>query len=121
MPGISRLEDLIIWKGAMDLCESVYGLTKHFPKYEQYGLTLQMRKAAVSVPSNIAEGFGRRSKKEFKQFLSFSLGSLSELRTQILIAHRIGYLKNNGIKGIDSEIDKLGKQISSFLRKVRVN
>jgi four helix bundle protein len=83
-------KDLKIWKEAMDMVTSVYKITVLFPKEEVYGLTSQIRRSAVSVPSNIAEGAGRNSEKEIKQILHIALGSLSELETQLLIAHNIG-------------------------------
>lgn len=85
----------------MDLVEGVYACTSQYPKEEIYGLSLQTRKSAVSVPSNIAEGAARNSKREFIQFLYISLGSLSELETQLLIAKRLAFLKDQEIfKGL---------------------
>lgn len=85
-------KDLDVWKKAMDLVKEIYLVSKEFPSSEQYGLTNQIRRAAVSIPSNIAEGAGRKGDKELLQFLSFALGSLAELETQLLIAVRLGYL-----------------------------
>jgi len=85
-------KDLAAWKQSMDLVEVVYGATRRFPREELYGLTSQVRRAAVSIPSNLSEGAARRSPKEFVNFLSISLGSLAELETQLLIAQRLGYL-----------------------------
>ena len=84
--------DLKIWQISMDLVEDVYKITSFFPKGEIFALTSQMRRAAVSVPSNIAEGAARQTTKEFIKFLYISLGSLSELETQILIALRLNYI-----------------------------
>jgi four helix bundle protein len=84
--------DLIAWKRAMDLVENVYHVTKTFPSEEKFGLTSQLRRAVVSIPSNIAEGQGRRSKKEFANFLSIAHGSLREVETQLRIAKRLEYL-----------------------------
>ena len=86
-------KDLDAWKQAMVLVEDIYKLTAAFPKEEVYGLTAQMRRAAVSVPSNLSEGSGRKSSKEFLNFLSISLGSLAELETQLHIVSRLGYAK----------------------------
>ena len=86
--------NLLAWQEAMNLVDAVYNATKTFPKEELYGLTSQIRRAAVSVPSNLAEGAARTGRKEFAQFLSIARGSLSELETQILIAKRQGYLQN---------------------------
>jgi four helix bundle protein len=85
-------EDLKVWRRAMDLVLEVYRCTSSFPKHEMYGITSQMRRAAVSVPSNIAEGKGRFSRKELLQFLFHARGSLLELQTQITIACELGYL-----------------------------
>lgn len=91
---IRNHKDLEVWKKSMDLVSNIYKITDSFPNKELYGLTNQIRRAAVSVPSNIAEGAARSSKKEFIQFLYIALGSLSELETQIIIANRLEYLNN---------------------------
>ncbi|NCP06792.1 MAG: four helix bundle protein [Flavobacteriales bacterium] len=88
-------KDLDVWKRSMDLVQLIYEYTKLFPKEEMYGLTSQMRRAAVSIPSNIAEGAARKGDKEFIQFLMLSLGSLSELETQYLISIRLKFSNNN--------------------------
>lgn len=91
--GVRSYRDLIAWQKAMVLVAAIYGCTLHFPKTEVYGLTAQIRRAAVSVPSNVAEGQGRVSTGEFKQFLGHARGSLLEIETQILIAQSLGYLQ----------------------------
>lgn len=88
---IKTFKELDIWKKGIDLAEMIYRLTANFPSEEKYGLVSQLRRAAVSFPSNIAEGSARNSNKEFIQFLHISLGSLAELETQLIIAQRIGY------------------------------
>lgn len=88
-------EKLTVWQKAMDLVEEVYLLSKGFPKEEIYGLTSQIRRAAVSVPSNIAEGSRRRSEKEFVQFLYIALGSASELETQVQLAERLYFCESS--------------------------
>lgn len=90
-----RHHDLQVWQEGMALAKDVYTATAAFPKEEIYGLTSQMRRAAVSLPSNIAEGAARGSKKEFLQFLVIARGSLMELETQILLSRELGYIKNN--------------------------
>lgn len=87
-----RYRDLLAWQKAMDLVASVYEVSSKFPKAEIYGLTSQVRRAAVSVPSNIAEGYCRSGRREFAHALSISLGSLGEVETQLLVAERLGYL-----------------------------
>ncbi len=84
-------KDLDIWKMGIDLVERLYNISGAFPKEEQFGLTSQMRRAVVSIPSNIAEGAARSSKREFLQYLYISLGSLSEIETQLLISQRLGF------------------------------
>jgi len=91
---ISTHKDLEVWKKSLDFVESVYKLTEQFPKTEMYGLTNQMRRAVVSISSNIAEGAARSTKKEFIQFLYIALGSLSEVETQLIIAQRLRYISN---------------------------
>jgi four helix bundle protein len=85
--------DLEVWRLGLDLVETVYRCTAEFPKSETFGLSAQMRRAAVSIPSNIAEGQARSSSKELLPFLSFSLGSLAELETQLELANRLGYMQ----------------------------
>jgi len=85
-------KDLEVWKQAMDLVDAIYRITQRFPRDELYGLVTQMRRAAVSIPSNVAEGAARSGKKEFKQFLRVSLGSLAELETQVLISRKLNYM-----------------------------
>ena len=101
----------------MDLAQSVYEITEHLPKMETYGIISQMTRAAVSVPSNIAEGSGR-SNKDFAHFLSIALGSLFELNTQIMLSERIGYIDNEQSVGLQSKADKLQMMISGFKRRL---
>lgn len=89
-------KELDVWNVSVDFVVQVYEVTKNFPKDELYGLTNQIRRAVVSIPSNIAEGAGRNSRKEFVQFLHIALGSLAEVETQLVIAERLGYLKDVG-------------------------
>ena len=88
-------KDLEVWKYSMDLVVEIYKETESFPKEEMFSLTSQMRRCAVSIPSNIAEGCGRYSDKETSRFISVALGSLAELDTQIILAERLGYLKSH--------------------------
>jgi len=111
-------KDLKIWIEAIDLVTCIYKTTALFPKEEIYGLTSQIRRSAVSVPSNIAEGAGRSSEKEFKQFLYIALGSLSELETQLLIAYNIGYLEKTVHEEFNLKIVNLIKMISSFINHI---
>ncbi|NPU98920.1 MAG: four helix bundle protein [Candidatus Omnitrophica bacterium] len=119
---LKSYRELIVWQRGMELAELIYKLTKEFPKEELYGLTSQVRRAAVSVPSNIAEGQGRNSTKEFRNHLSMAYGSLQELETQILLAHRLGYLKQEGLQATLSLSGEVGRLInalsSSLLRRL---
>ena len=106
----SSYKDLTVWQKAMDLTEEVYKLVKRLPKEETYALSDQMRRSVVSVPSNIAEGHGRETKNEFRSFLSFARGSLSELETQLLICVRLGYLSECDTKialTLSNEIERM--------------
>ena len=118
---IKSYKDLDIWKRSIKLVEDIYRLTKSFPKEELYGLTSQMRRAAVSIPSNIAEGFTRFYNKEYKQFLYITLGSCSELSTQIIIASRLKYFDNNKIEQLLNEIDEICKMTMSLIKKINSN
>lgn len=91
---IKSFRDLNIWKLSMELVENIYGITETFPAKETYGLSSQMRRCAVSIPSNIAEGFTRRHEKEYKQFIYIALGSCAELETQLEIALRLEYIND---------------------------
>ena len=115
---IKNHKDLEVWKKSMDLVSNIYKITESFPNKELYGLTNQIRRAAVSVPSNIAEGAARNSKKEFIQFLYIALGSLSELETQIIIANRLEYLNNLDTLSEDLKfVQKLINGLIYYLKK----
>jgi len=103
--------DLRVWQCGMELVEEVYRLTRDFPKEELYGLTSQLRRAAVSIPSNIAEGQTRKHVKEFLQFLSTAQGSLAEVQTQIELAGRLKYLSAAQIEPALERADSLAKQL----------
>lgn len=112
-------ENLQAWKEAMRLVRVIYDLTNTFPREEVYGLIAQMRRAAVSVPSNLAEGAARSSKNEFSQFLSVAKGSLSESETQLLISADLGYLnRNNGVFDLAEHVAKL---LAGLHRKATVS
>ena len=108
-------KDLKIWTESMNMVTDIHKSTSSFPKEEIYGLTSQIRRSAVSVPSNIAEGAARKSEKEFKQFLYIALGSLSELETQLLIACNIGYLNEEIYNKFNEHITQLIKMTTSFI------
>lgn len=105
---------LKVWQRAINYVTEIYKLTTGFPGQEVYGLISQMRRAAVSIASNIAEGAGRNSKKEFKQFLSIAQGSVAELETHLIISERLGYCSN--IEALLSELDEISKMIVGLAR-----
>ncbi len=115
MSYIKTYKDLIVWQKSMEVVEIVFKETKSFPGSELYGLVSQMKRAAVSIPSNIAEGFGRNSPKEFAQFYSISYGSALELETQLIIAKRIGYLNEEGYKKITALLDEVLKMLNKMV------
>jgi four helix bundle protein len=110
--------DLTAWQQAMDLVESVYLHSDSFPSHETFGLRMQLRRAAVSVPSNIAEGQGRRSSREFAKFLRIARGSLCEVETQALIAQRLGYLNASGGKALIDRCAEVGRLINGLIRSL---
>lgn len=103
----------------MDLVQMVYEVTKHFPKEEVYGLTSQVRRAAVSIPSNIAEGQARKSTAEFKNFLSIAQGSRAEVETQILIAQRLGYVTTEKAEQLLNLSDEIKRMTHSLVSKLK--
>lgn len=106
---MSYYKNLHIWQKSMDLVDNIYTVSKNFPKEEIYGLTNQIRRAAVSIPSNIAEGAGRNSNAQFTNFLSYSNGSTLELETQLIISNRQGYLSENDLNEINKLIEDIQK------------
>ncbi|MCB9894103.1 MAG: four helix bundle protein [Planctomycetes bacterium] len=115
---VKSIEDLIAWQKAMDFVVEVYHSTRNWPREELYGLTSQLRRSAVSVPSNIAEGQGRFSTKEFLNHLSISYGSLTESFTQIKIARRLNYLEEEQSAELASRADEVGRIINGLARKL---
>ncbi|MBE9191503.1 four helix bundle protein [Gloeocapsopsis crepidinum LEGE 06123] len=101
------------------MAEEVYRLTQSFPKQEMYGLSSQMQRAAVSIPSNIAEGHGRDSTKEFLHFLSVALGSLFELETQLTLAGRLGYLDKGELENVLSRMDEISRMMRGLQKSLR--
>jgi four helix bundle protein len=114
-PIVQSYRDLVVWKKAMALVLNVYRYTQAFPKVETYSLTSQLRRAAVSVPSNIAEGQARLSTGEFKQFLGNARGSLAEVETQILIAKDLGYLDQNQSDDLLNNAAEVGRILNGLL------
>lgn len=114
---INSYRDLKVWRKAFDLCIMVYGICRDFPGEERYGLTSHIKKTSVSLPSNIAEGHGRHSTKEYIHFLNIAFGSLCELETQLLIADRLGFIKNP--EPIFIETTEIGKMLKRLIQSLR--
>jgi four helix bundle protein len=114
---VRKHHELKAWQDAMELVKEIYRVTRDFPKEEIYGLVSQMRRAAVSIPSNIGEGAARGGDREFIQFLIIARGSLSELETQLLISNDLGYMQD--VPDIQERIDRLFALIGGLLRSLR--
>ena len=115
---VKSYRDLIVWQKSMELVERVYRMTNAFPTNELYGLSSQVRRAAVSIPSNIAEGQARKSTAEFLNFLSIAQGSRAEVETQTLIAQRLGYVTENQITEIMSLLEEISKMLNTLRAKL---
>jgi four helix bundle protein len=118
---ISSYKDLVVWKKAMELVAEVYAATATFPREEMFGLTSQLRRSAVSVPSNIAEGQGRATKGEFIQFLAHARGSLFELETQVLIAGKLGYLSAELQGSLGEQVQEVARILNGLLTSLGVS
>ena len=114
-------ENLRTWIESMDFVLAVYKSTDSFPKEEKYGLTSQIRRAAVSIPANIAEGAARTSKKEFGHFVSNAQGSASELETELILASRLGYLRESDFKTLIIDLERIGKMITGLHRRLQLD
>src|SRR4051812_33785263 len=117
---ISSYQDLRVWREGIKISLAVYKLTNGFPDSERYGLVSQMRRCAISIPSNIAEGHARLSTREYVRHLSISLGSLAELETQMHISKELGYARSELISDLLDDADQLGKQIRSLTKSLRL-
>ncbi len=115
----NRYQDLRAWQKAMALVEQVYKVTSNLPQEEIFGLKSQMRRCAVSIPSNIAEGQGRATRGEFQQFLGHARGSLYELETQIVIAGKLGYVRENHGKELLVEASELGRILNALIASLK--
>ena len=111
--------DLVLWQRAMELAVEVHGATLKLPRRELFGLTAQIRRSVVSIPSNIAEGSGRRTTREFIAFLHIARGSLSELRTQLLLATKVGYVTEPELSAAENLTDEVGKLLNAVIRGLR--
>lgn len=112
-------EDLVVWQRAVDLIPKVYELVNRFPKHETYALSDQVRRSAVSVPANIAEGQARQHPKEFLQHLSIARGSLAELHTLLIVAHRLGYVEGSRLNDIEQSLALIRRPLAGLISSVR--
>ena len=111
---ISNYKDLKVWQNAIDLVDKIYSITNDFPKNEQFGLISQLRRASCSVPSNIAEGSAKRSKKEYVRFINIAYGSLAEIETQIIIAQRQGFVPPSKAEEVEAQTTEIGKMLNGL-------
>lgn len=109
--------DLKVWQRSIGLCTGIYGLTRDFPAEETYGLSAQLRRASVSVASNIAEGYGRGNRGDFRRFLAIARGSILELQTQLLIANALGYGKKMNLQEVQETAEEVGKMLWALMQK----
>ena len=115
---IRHYRDLLVWQKAVDWVDAIYAATREWPKEERYGLISQVTRAAVSVPSNIAEGCARRSTGEFVRFLSIARGSLAEVETQLIIGTRQGYLDQASQKALLDAADEISRMLAGLIAKL---
>ena len=112
-------KELEVWQKAINLVETIYRLTKTLPQEERYGLISQIQRAAVSVPANIAEGWGRGSTKEYTQFLLIARSSLMELETHLIIAKRVNYIKQAELENLQREIESIGMMLNRLVQSLK--
>ena len=110
--------ELFVWQKSMEIVTVIYRETRNFPKEEVYGLTSQIRRCAVSIPSNIAEGFGRKSQQDFIRFLKISMGSLFELQTQLRIARNLEYIEESKFNTVFEETREIERMLSAFIQSI---
>lgn len=120
MSGVKSYKELLIWQKGIKIVVSIYKLTKDFPKEEMYALTSQLKRASISVPSNIAEGFGRQTDKSFNHFLNISRGSLNEIETQLIIAKELDFVVDDNLfNEILFLIEEESKMINAFSKNLK--
>ena len=117
---VSYFTELTVWQKSMDLSADIYAAVKLLPREETYGLSDQMRRAVISIPSNIAEGNQRASKREYSQFLYIAKGSLAELITQIMLCERLGYMKKEKKEQLIEQCFEIGRMLSGLINKLKM-
>ena len=116
---IKSYKDLIVWQKAISFVSDVYAITKTFPNEEKFGLVNQLNRAVVSIPSNIAEGWGRESSKNYLQFLRISRGSLMEVETLMIISKNLNYINDNNFKHIIEQLEEVSKILQGLIKGVQ--
>lgn len=119
MTPVNSYRDLLVWQKAMIIVTEVYGISQAFPSSEMYGLISQIRRCAVSIPSNIAEGYGRNSTADYRRFLQIAVGSLFELQTQMEIAHNLNYITNDIFDTFFEKTKELDRMLLSLISKIK--
>jgi four helix bundle protein len=119
--GVQSYRDLGVWNEAMDLAVDCYNATSEFPAREVYGLTSQIRRASVSIPANIAEGYGRESPGHYVSFLRIAQGSLKELETHLMLSSRLGFVSEEQAAPVLSKADGIGRMLRSLIRSIQVS
>ncbi|MDP3403706.1 MAG: four helix bundle protein [Brevundimonas sp.] len=121
MSEVRSYRDLKVWQRSMDIAVSIYGLTKSFPRDEQFGLVSQSRRAAVSVAANIAEGYGRSTKASYVHFLRIAQGSLKELETHLILASRVGISSEVDVDPILADADEVGRTLHALIKRLEAH
>lgn len=119
MSEVRSYRDLLVWQRAMDLAAATYELTRAYPRDELFGLTSQSRRAAASIAANIAEGYGRASRRTYSHFLRIAQGSLKELETHLILAERVGVTPPGSTEALPDKADELGRMLRSLISKVQ--
>jgi four helix bundle protein len=118
MATVKSFRDLVVWQRSVELCLALYKLTRQFPREEVYGLTSQLRRAGVSVASNIAEGFGRRSRSDYRSFLRVARGSVLEVQTQLVIALELQYGEQGKIREVEGTAEEVSRMLWVLIEKI---
>jgi len=116
---LKNYKELHVWQKAYQFCLEIYKVTKTFPNEEKYGLTSQIRRAAISIPSNIAEGYGRKSSGEYIQFLYVAYGSNCELETQLLLSGDLGYIEKIGLESLLKSVGDIERMLKALIRSLQ--
>ena len=119
MGGIRTYRDLLVWQKAVELVTLIYKRTRSFPEDEKYGLVSQIRRATISIPSNIAEGYGRMHTNEYVRYLQISIGSIFELQTQLIISKNLGYISEQAYTELDDKTKEIERMLSSLISKIK--